>query len=78
MSEWQPARLVNFHKRKGGTAPIIDKGKQSTVMERIVRVRRKRPTDYQLDCDSEYIYEVHAEDCGCLNAHVCEHEILTD
>jgi hypothetical protein len=82
MSEmaWQPARLVNFHKRgsEGAHAPIVDTEKHKTVLKRVVRIKEAFPITWSPHCDAKKIFLIHPDDCGCINAHVCEHEILTD
>ncbi len=86
MNEWQPARLVLVHSRKSlpHLAPIVQPEKFKTARKRVVRVREViLPYQYELvqkmlDCGSQRFFEIHPDDCGCVNACVCEHEILTD
>lgn len=85
MSEWQPARLIDPHNRRGKTpskcAVVFDSDKQKAILKRVVRVKEVIPRDvayWSRRCGTTRIYRVHEDDCGAYDAHVCEHEILTD
>jgi hypothetical protein len=84
-NEWQPARLVLFHKYEPGATDYRTDSEISAIEWRVVRVRPAIPSqwpqgvrDYRAEgCDAVRFYEIHPADIGCL-AIVCEHEILTD
>ena len=86
MSEWQPARLIQVHAREDVLeryyAHVVDARKWSGLREAVVRIREVELTDTEwrkaAGCDSQRSFIVHPDDCGCEDAHVCEHEILTD
>ncbi len=80
---WQPALLVDVHpgvEERIYLAPVVDKEKRSTVFKRVVRVKEVPMLCFRRKngCDAQRIFLVHDEDSGCINAHVCEHEVISD
>lgn len=81
--------MVNAHGNAKATHPHIAKcwneGIRKMVTGRAVRIKPVPTVDprlvrhsLEIGCDATRFYLVHDEDSGCVHAHVCEHEILTD
>lgn len=78
MSEWQPARIVNAHKREFGKEGILVRVCEIPANEALML--RSQYFSHFGKC--ERLFDIHPEDSVRMgNAPgeiVCEHEILTD
>jgi hypothetical protein len=76
--DWQPARLRFVHKRPADADPR-DWWSSATKIVRVRQSAIKSSERYrELGCDATQFFDVHPKDCGCQEAIICEHEILTD
>jgi hypothetical protein len=80
MSDWQPARIFDVHKRNKEGAI-----KEDVLRSMVVRVRPAGREKIYPDCDAKRWFIVHPDDSCRLRTDgkrderlVCEHEILTD